>query len=262
MTKPPLKLDELTALALDISGDGPAAMLLCHNVTKAFARGGVAIQWDRVPSAPGSYSDGKKVWTPEVKHPAGKIVKSFNKKANRDLPSIYYLLFSARELGTADPGDWYHYYVTATMAALSASGNLGPTTRHRREFEDRSLLDAADAVVDKAYPTLVSDAIMSLERQMSNPDSVDQPGYRGWVLANILSYLEGGHYGTQQDEVARESRIHVKGAVAGLRARGMKPGKNWVWYVPARAAFRRKTWRSGSTLGSRQRIPSTRPDSA
>lgn len=76
------------------------------------------------------------------------------------------------------------------------------------------------------------DRLLDLESQMSNPDLVDAPGYRGWVLANVLSFLEGGHYGNKQEDVARESRFHLRGALAGLRTAGIKAGKSWVWYVP------------------------------
>ncbi|MVT55299.1 hypothetical protein GPL17_33240 [Bradyrhizobium yuanmingense] len=230
--KPPLTIEQLYQIAYDVSGQAGPAMLLCHNVTKAFARGGVAITWDRVGSAPDTYSDGKRIWTPAVIHRAGKILRTYNKTYKRELPSIYYVLFSVGELGTSDPGDWYHYYVAATMAAYGASNELLGGVPRAREYEEEDRKSVKDDVVAQAYPLLVADRVLDLERQMSNPDLVALPGYRGWVLANVMSFLEGGHYGAAQDEVARESRFHLRGAVAGLRTRGIKPGKNWVWYVP------------------------------
>lgn len=230
--KPPLSVEQLYEVAYDVSGQAGLAMLLCHNVTKAFARSGVAITWDRVGSAPDTYSDGKKTWTPTVIHRAGKIIRSYSKTHKRELPSIYYVLFSDSELGTTDPGDWYHYYVAATMAAYGASNELLGGVPRAREVEEEDRRSVKDDVVQQAYPLLVADRVLDLERQMSNPDLVALPGYRGWVLANVMSFLEGGHYGSTQDEVARESRFHLRGAIAGLRTRGIKPGKNWVWYVP------------------------------
>ena len=79
-------------------------MLLCHNVTKAFARGGTAITWDRDSSTPESYSDGRKLWEPKVIHKAGRLMKSYVSRYKRELPSMYYLLFSDQVLGTSDPG--------------------------------------------------------------------------------------------------------------------------------------------------------------
>ncbi|MFC5176558.1 hypothetical protein [Nocardioides taihuensis] len=62
------------------------------------------------------------------------------------------------------------------------------------------------------------------------------PGYRGWVLANALSFLEGGHYGSDyvsgQSDVQRESRVHLRGAAFGLQVIGARPGKTWSWRVP------------------------------
>lgn len=230
--KPPVTLDRLYEMAYEVSGHSGSAFLLCHNVTKAFARGGVAITWDRVPTAPDTYSDGKKVWTPKVIHRAGKLIRNYSEKYKRELPSIYYLLFSEKEFGTDDAGDWYHYYVAATMTAYGAAGELSPSAPVR-ELEDRDpTTGRIGDVVAQAYPLLVRDRVLDLESQMSNPDFVDVPGYRGWVLANVLSFLEGGHYGEKQEDVARESRFHLRGALAGLRTAGIKPGKYWVWYVP------------------------------
>jgi glutamyl endopeptidase len=244
--KPPVTLDRLYELAYEVSGRPGSAMLLCHNVTKAFARGGAAITWDRVPTAPDTYSDGKNIFTPKVIHPAGKLTKTYSKKYKRDIPSIYYLLFSEKELGAYDPGDWYHYYVAATMTAYSAAGELSPSApvRELEDHEDRT----TGPIVDVIYPGLVRDRLLDLESQMSNPDLVDSPGYRGWVLANVVSFLEGGHYGDKQEDVARESRFHLRGALAGLRTAGIKPGKNWVWYVPAAKSLSEQNLANGFLL--------------
>jgi hypothetical protein len=86
------------------------------------------------------------------------------------------------------------------------------------------------------YRGLLADRVAELERQMSDSTLVAVPGYRGWVLANVLSFLEGGHYGadftTGQSDVLRESRVHLRGAAFGLRVIGGTPGKTWRWYVP------------------------------
>lgn len=235
--QPPLTLTRLYQMALDVSRHPATAMLLCHNVTKAFAKGGTAIHWQRTAKGAETYTDGRKTWTPAVVHPAGKIVKRFSKDANRDVASIYYLLFDARELDTTDPGDWYHYFVTATMAAYGAAGELSPSAPVRELEEDEGgpkdrVIGPTGQAFAGVYALLVRDRLLDLERQMSNPDLVDLPGYRGWVLANVMSFLEGGFYAESQRDAARESRWHLRGALVGLRTAGIKPGKTWAWYVP------------------------------
>jgi len=238
--KPPVTLDRLHELAMDISGQAGPAMLLCHNVTKAFARGGTAITWDRVPSNPETYSDGRKVWTPAVIHRDGRITRSHSKKYKRELPSIYYVLFSDKELGTEDPGDWYHFFVAAAMTAYSATGDMSPRSTPVQELEgddDRTIIkgtkDRIQDLTDDLYPIVVTERLLDLERQMTNPDLVSEPGYRGWLMANAVSFLEGGFYGESQEDVARESRRHIRGAVFGLKAAGARPDRLWVWLVPA-----------------------------
>jgi hypothetical protein len=238
--KPPVTLDRLHELAMDIAGQAGPAMLLCHNVTKAFARGGTAITWDRVPSNPETYSDGRKVWTPAVIHRDGRITRSHSKKYKRELPSIYYVLFSDKELGTEDPGDWYHFFVAAAITAYSATGDMSPRSTPVQELEgddDRTIIKGTKGriqdLTDELYPIVLTERLLDLERQMTNPDLVSEPGYRGWLMANAVSFLEGGFYGESQEDVARESRRHIRGAVFGLKAAGARPGRLWVWLVPA-----------------------------
>lgn len=231
----PLTLDRLYKCAQEVSGHPPTTMLLCHNVTKAFARGGVAIKWDRVKTNPDTYSDGKATWTPKVIHRAGNLNRKYSKKYAQELPSIYYQLFSDREFGVGDEGDWYHYYVAATMTAYGVADaltvrNTAPE-REREELENRSggWMNNAKGMV---YPLLVKDRVLDMENKMSNPDLARERGYRGWVLANVMSFLEGGFYAETPKDVYYESRYHLSGAWAGLRTGGIKPGKNWMWYVP------------------------------
>jgi hypothetical protein len=86
------------------------------------------------------------------------------------------------------------------------------------------------------YEGLLADRVTELERQMSDSTLSAVPGYRGWVLANVLSFLEGGHYGADytkdQSDVARESAVHIRGAAFGHRALGGTPGATWRWFVP------------------------------
>jgi hypothetical protein len=222
----PLTLDQLQAVAYKLAGDQNTALLLCHNVTKAFARGSSNITWDRDPATPENYFDGIKTWTPKVNHARGKLITKKSDKYGKDLPSIFYLLFLDTELGTNDPGDWYHYYVTATMAAFGAAGVLTGSAPKAKS------LNIKNRIQQKVYEELVKDRLGDLERDMSDTRFSGSGPYRGFVLANALSFLEGSYYGGSQDEVSRESRFHLRGARAGLAAYGAKPGKTWVWQVP------------------------------
>lgn len=230
----PLTASGLYDMALQMAGDAGIAALLCHNVTKAFVREGVAITW-RGTGTEGEYTDGQKTYSAKVINPAGRL-KYYHSGKRRDIVSIFYLLFSAKEFGTDDPGDWYHYFVTATMTALASGGTLGATGRGRREDVEGDLEDRGGRVGSTVYRGLVAERVAHLEKQMTDPALASVPGYRGWVLANVLSFLESGHYGadftTGQSDVVRESKVHVRGAAFGLRTIGGSPGKTWRWYIP------------------------------
>ncbi|MFI5893992.1 S8 family serine peptidase [Actinoplanes sp. NPDC051513] len=223
----PLSAQGLYRMALEISGDAPTAALLCHNVTKAFVRGGVAITWSKT-GAPGDYTDGSRTWTARVRHPAGRLRNN----------SIFYLLFSDAEFGADDPGDWYHFFVTATMAIAAGSGGPGAGGGRREDIdaepEDRG--GTIGVVKADLYEELLAQRLRDLESAMTDPALAAVPGYRGWVLANALSFLEGGGYGkdyaADSSDVARESRVHLRGAAFGLRMTVGAPGGAWRWHVP------------------------------
>jgi hypothetical protein len=227
--KPPAKLADVYELALLLSGHPGGAMLLCHNVTKAFTRGGRSITWDRNPAAPETYADERKVWQPKVIHKAGRLMMKYVDDYKRTLPSIYYILFSAEELGTDDPGDWYHYFVPAMFTAFDATGAFAsPKTGAVRRDPERKIIDVSSA----DYQAILTDHLAEMEAEMQQGNMLGLPGYRGWLIANAVSFLEGAYYGKNQAEVDRESRLHIQGAFAGLRAAGVKPNPGWVWHVP------------------------------
>lgn len=150
----PLTTSGFFALALETSGSPGAAALLCHNVAKAFVHQGYAITW-RGPLTEGVYTDGQKTYTATMVHPAGRLRYD---RGGKSVISIFYLLFSEKEFGTSDPGDWYHFFVAGTMTALSSGGSLGPTTR--RDGEDLDVIytwpesDGAEQAL--ALPTVTS----------------------------------------------------------------------------------------------------------
>lgn len=92
----------------------------------------------------------------------------------------------------------------------------------------------------------MKDRLLDLQRQMSNPSLRGVHAFRGWILANALSFLEGGYYGEKQEDVARESRVHLRGAMFGLQQVASAPGKNWPWYVPGANSISRDELASAS----------------
>ncbi len=221
--KAPATLKDVYQLASLLTEHPGAAMLLCHNVMKAFAREGDAIRWVRDKTDPSKYTDGKKLWEAKVIHKAGQLI--YNGK-----PSLFYLLFSKDELGTDDPGDWYHYYVAAMFTAFDASGLL----IQQNQGGVRREQDRAGDISSDDYQGLVTSQMGELEAQMQQGNMLGLPGYRGWLLANCVSFLEGGfvRYAKSQADVDRESRIHIQGAFAGLHGAGVKPDSRWVWHIP------------------------------
>ena len=88
-------------------------------------------------------------------------------------------------------------------------------------------------VVQTGYAALLANAMAELEAQLTSSVFRGAPGYRGLVLANAISFLEGGFYGEDdQGRVSAESRSHLRGAIFGLRAGGFAPSPAWRWLVP------------------------------
>jgi len=255
--EPPLTPSRFFDLAYELTGNTGYAALLCHNVTKAFARGGKAIHWQRVTDGEGVYTGSGKQWTARRIHPDGVLLR----KAKG--PSIYYLLFSSKEFGTEDEGDWYHYFVAATMGAFGtiadrAAGRGGPSQGEQGEMEaaveTETILNERPNPVRVlegiAYPILLRDALGRLRHQMTDPRGAATAGYTGWVFANTLSFLEGAFYGKSQKEVARESGIHMRGAIFGVERAGQRPDQSWRWYVPKAGSVREVELVAGFSLSA------------
>ncbi len=138
----PLTAARFFALALDTAVNPGIAALLCHNVAKAFVRTGTALTWQG-PTPGARYTDGQKTYTAAVLHPAGRLRYE---RDGKPFVSIFYLLFSDKEFGAKDPGDWYHFFATTSMSALASGGALGTTTgrRGREEIEGAGPDSAAE----------------------------------------------------------------------------------------------------------------------
>lgn len=214
----PLGPDGLYAMALQYTDDPGTALLICHNVLKAMARGQSPIPWERIspspedPDGPLTYSLAGGTVVVGPTHPQGIGEWPPGR------PSIFYRLFDPGAFGTEDPGDWYHFFLQAAVAYYGATGRADP----------------GGPGLGLDYYHVVGNAVEDTLGQMRDSDIGESDAYRGWRWANALSYLEGAYYGGDyngtQEEAGRESRIHMQGAIFGLRLAGFEP--QWRWFVP------------------------------
>lgn len=221
----PLTPQEFYTLVENKVGDPGTSLIVCHNVLKAMARGYSPIGWDNISRNPLVYSlEGHDTYI-EIDttslHPDAVPLN------NRGEPSAFYIIFSAESLGTNDPGDWYHYNLEAATAYYAATG--------RADLNDFSSFDGPFD-----YTHVVGRTVSKTAGQFFDADLQDSRAYQEWRWANSLSFLEGGHYGTDytstieqaRAETFRESQIHMQGAIFGLELAGEKTAQSWQWYVP------------------------------
>ena len=268
----PFTPEHLYQRALELAnGDKGVALLVCHNVTKAFARGGDAISWQRLRYYQGNDaavwnkllhyeviqniseddlnrgyvsfdSNGQPTfYFAELKHEQG-----FFDKID---PSIFYLLFDPQAFGTEDAGDWYHFFVTAT-ASYYGSGPMERDDdygqgRFRAVLHQVGIHDANEDSIELHGQAESIEVTKEKMKDLADDTPFFQSAwyvqdYDGWRWANALSFMEGVSYGIQgyptqekgQWETSRESRVHKAGAEFGLLQAGVTPDPQWQWFVP------------------------------
>ena len=217
----PLTANQFLTLVRGMTSDDGTALLVCHNVTKALARGQSPIDWKNISRDPLVYSLSGKTFRFDPSNFPEDAVEYGTLGT-----TVFYAMFSAAQFGSADEGDWYHYFVTATAAHYAASSKLTYDIPQGADITGASVRNVAANMQDKSIK--------------------DSAAYRGWRFANALSFLEGAGYGGSQKEVDNESRVHLQGASAGLAAVGRTPGENWKWYVPKRGSLLKVITGSGA----------------
>ncbi len=201
--KQPFTAAALLAEAVSIAPHQGTALMICHNVTKAFARGGAAIEWTKTDRIRGEYSDGVTSYhAAGSMHPAARSVGSA-------VPSIFYLLLAAAEFGVVDPGDWYRYFGMAALGWYTGSGSL--------------------AVSATRQPPGNTTGWIGLARSMQN---ASPPAPASWAWANAVSFWEGAVFARSQKSCAAMGRVQLRGARAGIELAGRKAGPEWRWFVP------------------------------
>ena len=210
----PLSADGLKTLVLGQESDLGTALIICHNVTKALARGTSPINWSNVSRDPRplvySLNGTNYTFNPANFH------RDALEYSSRNQQTVFYAMLSYDQFGTRDEGDWYHYYAMAATSYYRSSGNL--QTRNPARLG--------------SITQLTGTVVSSVANALRDSSVTTSAAYEGWLLANAMSFLEGGHYGQTQAEVNAESDIHIQGASGGLEPAGRIPEENWQWYVP------------------------------
>jgi hypothetical protein len=195
-------LAEFYARALALAGHAGSALLLCHNVARAFARGGTAIRWIKTDRNRGEYFDGARAFTARALNPHGVL-----RAGPFAEPSVFHLLFSPHVFGAVDSGDWHRYFGSAALAWYIAA----------------NAATAAPALTGfgAQWSALLDDAAHQLGAA------------RAWNYANAASFLELARFGRSGDANRRAARVQLAGAVFGLEAASSAAPAGALWRIPA-----------------------------
>lgn len=276
--QPPLTVEHLLDLALEVVADRGTALLVCNNVLQSMARGSKLLPWHRVgdwqeqmgepppfdpsllrplgataPIQATDYYDGQLVYRPQKVHEAGEAVDANGK------PSIWHLLFdkSSSQLTGANPGDWYHFFLMATI------GYYGGHSFFR--VRDLQEVRAPETEKGQGAWLLVGTLMYAMNQYegvlREGPDWGALSGARlAWVWGNAVSFTEGSVWGAdqypptaeQQADVQHESGIHRRGLMLGLGLLGeSEPASAGYWFVPVagRAApIRSNKWQMAAFI--------------
>ncbi len=210
----PLSASQLYSMARSLTGHSATACLLCHNVMKALARGGKAIRWELADRAVPAYYDGQARITALRSHQGGLL-----RADALAPPSIFYLLFSPRELAASDPGDWYRYFAAAAIAC----------------YTSQSLTLGAAAGSAGSPAEIVALRVLEAARSIRDESVENTPAYRGWVWSNALFFDEGATWARSRTRIRDAGRAMLKGTLFGLAAAIQPVDTRWRWHVPAAA---------------------------
>ena len=214
----PLTTDQLLALVQQRERDRGSAYIICHNVTKALARGQSPINWSNVSRSPLVYS----LNGTSYRFDPAQFHHDAYAYGSRGQETVFYAMLSGDQLGMQDEGGWYHYFAIASVAYYRAGRRLVPDVASQQD----------------ALTQLTGGAVRQVAAALRDGSVRRSAAYDGWLLANATSFLEGGFYGRNQSDVDQESSIHVQGAGNGLAAIGRIPEEGWRWSVPAAGSIR------------------------
>jgi hypothetical protein len=242
--------DQLYTEALTLASDPGSALVLCYHVCQMFARGFKTVYWQRVdtwldddggaipagakvfptldPVTRDDYTDETKFYRPFELNGAlsGEVVKV------NDRDSIFYLLLEKNEeWGVRDTGDWYHFFLMATIAYYAATGRITD-------------MEVPENIREQIITALVRSTLQGMQKVGYMPEVpvASMNSYdAAWLWANALSFVEGGIFGATSEtemaeeiaDVVHESGVHRKGCLYGLRLAGETNHRGYLhWWVP------------------------------
>jgi hypothetical protein len=178
------------------------------------------IPWQKIDRLRGAYSDGTRTYTAAALNPRGLV-----RPTPASSPSLFYLLFSAKSLGAADPGHWYRFYGNAAAAWYAASSATIPDPAGASATAGMAWLDASLPAAPPGSGVSVT----------------------AWQWANALFFCEAGTWTRRQDHAMNEGRLARRGARFGLSlAAPGAPGPASPWYIPRAGSLRERVPPPGS----------------
>ncbi len=287
--QPPLTVDGLFNMAVSIAGDPGTSLLLCHNVLKSMSRSSESLPWNRVrswparesrppetaanlfpqiptvslPILPDDYTDGIRYYRPTILNTSSNAfldVKYQNSDHINSYESIWYVLFdhTSYGLGSADAGDWYHFFLMACLGYYAAMDRVsGLEEEDELGPPNTDIFTVSEADVTWNFIKRLIEGIQSWDLLAETFVTMGAKR-RAWVWANALSYLEGSYFGAKVDDpndlptqaekedVLRESRAHHAGLLFGMYEAdpANTPDLGWKFWVPMPGRLRAARMRS------------------
>jgi len=203
----PWNLAEFYARARVLAGHAGTALLICHNVARAFARGGTAIRWIKTDRNQGEYFDGARTFTARILNPRGVL-----RAGPFAEPSVFHLLFSAPVFGTVDSGDWHRYFGSAALAWYIAANAV-------------TVAPPLAGFVAQ-WATLIDSAAQQLSAAPAG-------AARAWSYANAAGFVELSRFGRSADANRRTAHVQLAGTLFGLAEAPCAPPAGALWRIPA-----------------------------
>jgi hypothetical protein len=205
----PLKREDLLAMARDIVDDPPTALLICHNVIRAFAHYSVALRWHLLDPLRAEYTDGSSIYIAKTNHPDDSLGPPEN--------PIFFALFAGADLPISEPSRWTRHFALAVATAFAASSRLG----------------SSGALVTK-FALAFTDALESATRRMIDLSQPPRADYRAWLWADALSFVELAGFERPAPELLAEARTDLRACAFGLIHTRTALNPNWRWHSPSK----------------------------
>ena len=245
--------NQLYTQALTLTPHAGSALILCYHVCQMFSRGFRTVYWQRVvtwitrdgggpvpsgakvyptldPVGNHDYFDGTNFYRPFELN--GTLSGEVLQVGDPLRDTIFYLLFDKNEeWGVRDPGDWYHFFLMASIAYYAATGRITD-------------MDMPENVREQLITALIRSTLQGMQKVGVMPEaplaSMNQYD-AAWLWANALSFVEGGMFGASRgdnlsealEDVIHESGVHRKGCLYGLHLAGRTYHPGYLhWWVP------------------------------